>query len=160
MKKWKIEQHLVCLLLLAKHVTVDELARELLMVLSTELGITTKNLLACMRDRASINSKVMSTLIIMYSTVLDFGYFSHTLEIVGSHFKTPSLDMFMKHWLNIFRHSCKSKLLWRQKTGQARQNYSPTRWWSRWECVKQVMIQLGDVRPILHGLCRCCSKES
>ena len=36
----------------------------------------------------------MNTLSIMYPTVLDVGCFSHTLDLVGSHFKTPSLEMF------------------------------------------------------------------
>lgn len=39
-REGKIEQHLVRLLLLAKSVSGDELARELLCVLSTELGVT------------------------------------------------------------------------------------------------------------------------
>jgi len=28
-------------------------------------------------------------------------------------------------------------------------SYSKTRWWSRWEVIKQVMLSFGDVEPFL-----------
>ena len=148
-RSWKIEQRLVRLLLLAKPVTGDELAREILTVLSTELGIASTKLLACMRDRAAVNGKAMRTIGIMYPGVMDIGCFSHALDIVGGNFKTPTLDKFMKHWVKLFQYSCKAKLLWRDKTGQSPKHYSPTRWWSKWECEKQIMLQWGDVPDFL-----------
>ena len=149
---WKLQQRLVRLLLLARPITGDELAREILTVLSTELGIASTKLLACMRDRASVNSKAMHTIGIMYPGVMDIGCFSHTLDLVGTKFKTPSLDKFMKHWVKMFQHSCKAKLMWRERTGQTPKYYSPTRWWSRWECQKQVMLQWGDVPDFLANI--------
>ena len=47
----------------------------------------------------------------------------------------------------MFTHS--SKLLWREQTGVAFKTYTPTRWWSRWECAKQVMDLWGDVPKFL-----------
>ena len=41
--------------LLAKSLTGEEVARELLSVLSTELGISASHVLAAMRDRASVS---------------------------------------------------------------------------------------------------------
>jgi len=84
--------------------------------------------------------------LIMYPTILDIGCFSHALDLVGSKFDLPVLDKFMKHWEGIFKNSFKSKLLWREQAGIAIKTYSPTRWWSRWECAKQVMELWGDVR--------------
>ena len=55
----------------------------------------------------------------------------------------------MKHWEAIFTHSCKSMLIWREQTGMALKTYSPTWWWSRWECTKQVMDLWGDVPKFL-----------
>ena len=115
---WKLQQRLIRLLLLARPITGDELAREILAVLSTELGIGSTKLLACMRDRASVNSKAMHTIGIMYPGVMDIGCFSHTLDLVGTNFKTPSLDKFMKHWVKMFQHSSKAKLMWCERTGQ------------------------------------------
>ena len=97
----KLEQRLVRLLLLAKSVTGDELARELLTVLYTELGVPGSNLLACMRDGASVNGKAMRTIAIMYPKVMKITCFSHALDIVGSKFATPILDKFTKNWFMI-----------------------------------------------------------
>ena len=121
------------------------MARELLTALSTELGIGGNQLLAAIHDRASVNGAAMRTVSIMYPAVLDIGCFSHTLDLVGTKFELPTLEKFMKHWETIFTHSCKSKLLWREQTGMAIKTYSPTRWWSRWECTRQVMDLWGDV---------------
>ena len=145
----KIEQRLVRLLLLAKSVSGDELAREVLSVLSTELGVTSSKLLACMRDGASVNTKAMATLTVMYPKVMNIVCFSHALDLVGSKFSTPNLDKFMKHWFMIFQHSPKAKLLWREKTGQSLKSFSTTRWWSKWECQEQIMVQWGDVPGFL-----------
>lgn len=134
-----IRQRLVKIAMLSKSLTGEELARELLVALSTELGIGGSQLLAAMHDRASVNGAAMRTVSIMYPNVLDIGCFSHTLDLVGTKFELTVLDKFMKHWETIFTHSCKSKLLWKEQTGLAIKTYSPTRWWSRWECSKQVM---------------------
>ena len=58
---WKIEQRLVKLLLVAKSMTGKELAQQLLLCLSTNLGINSALLLAAMRDRASVNDVAIRT---------------------------------------------------------------------------------------------------
>ena len=47
-----------------------------------------------MRDRAAINNVAMRTLAVVYSKLLDVGCFSHTIDRVGQHFKTPILSEF------------------------------------------------------------------
>ena len=142
---------------MAKPVTGDELAREFLTVLSTELGVVGENLLACMRDGASVNGKAMRTIEIMYPKVMNITCFSHALDLVGSKFVTPNLEKFTKHWFTIVQHSHKAKLLWRGRTGQSLKSYSSTRWWSRWECQKQLMLLWGNVPPFLTN---CISDDS
>lgn len=142
---WTIKQKLVRLSMLAKSLSGEEVAREVLSALSTELGISSHNLLAFMRDRASVNCVAINTLSIMYPMALDIGCFSHTLCHAGEKFKVPTLDKFMKHWEQMFKHSHKSQLQWREQTGRAIVTYSPTRWWSKWECERQVLELFGDV---------------
>ena len=146
---WCIEQRIVRMQLLVKTVCGDELARELISILSTELGIPPARLLAAMHDRASTNAAAMRTLKIVYPSLLDVGCFSHTLDHVGDHFIVPILDDFSKAWISIFAHSSKARLLWREKTGRAMATYSETRWWSRWEVLHQVMLYFGDIVSFL-----------
>lgn len=99
-----------------------------------------------MRNGASVNTKAMATLSVMYPDVMNITCFSHALDLK---FATPNLDKFMKHWFMIFQHSPKARLLWRERTGQALRSYSSTRWWSKWECQEQIMIMWGDVPVFL-----------
>ena len=80
---------------------------------------------------------------------MDIDCLSHTLDLVGGHFELSTLGKFMKHWEALFKHSPKSHLQWREQTGSAITSYSPTRWWSKWECDKQVLELWGDVVPFL-----------
>ena len=89
----------------------------------------------------------MHTLQIVYPSLLDIGCYSHTMDHVGEHCVTPTLEEFAKAWVNLFAHSPKAQLLWRERTA----TYSETRWWSRWEVLRQVMLLFGDVAPFLQG---------
>ena len=90
-----IEQRLVKIELLAKSLNGEEVAQELINVLSTTLGITSHYVVATMRDRASVNNVAIRTLKILYPNLLDIGCFSHTLDLVGDHFKLPQLTEFL-----------------------------------------------------------------
>ena len=142
-------QRLVRMQLLAKSLTGEEVARELLSVLSTEYGVVSSNLLAVMCDRASLNSVAVRTLKVLYPDFLDIGCFSHTIDHVGDHFDTPVLYDFGTSWVSLFSHSPKARLLWRARTGQAMRSYSQTRWWSCWEVYQQLMNLFADVLPFL-----------
>ena len=48
--QWQIKQRLVRLMLLAKSLTGEEVARQLIVILSTELGVKSDRLVAAMRD--------------------------------------------------------------------------------------------------------------
>ena len=135
---WVIKQKVCRLMLLAKSMYGEEVARQIITVLSTELGVASNLLIAAMRDRASVNSVAMRTVSIVYNKVMDVGCFSHTLDHVGEHMKTPVLDEFSKAWIGLFAHSPKSRPLWRDQTGFPPPSYSPTRWWSRFEVLHQL----------------------
>ena len=144
-----IEQRLVKIQLLAKCLTGQEVARELISVLSTQFGIGSNSITAVMRDRASINNVALKTLKIVYPALLDVGCMSHTLNLVGEHFKLPNLLDFLNSWLLLFSHSTKTKFLWRELTGKSMATYSHTRWWSKWEVMHQLLQYFGDGKPFL-----------
>ena len=77
-KEWTIEHRLVKMQLLAKSLTGNEIARELIHILSTDYNIRSNHLIAAMRDRTSTNEVAMRTIIVLYPRLLDVGCFSHT----------------------------------------------------------------------------------
>ena len=102
---WKIMQWLVRLQMLAKSVTGEELARELISVLSVNYGISTQLLLAAMKDRAAVNETAVRTLKVVYPNLLSIGCFSHTIDRVGQYFNTPNLSDFVTKWISLFSHT-------------------------------------------------------
>ena len=151
--EWRIQQHLVRLQLIAKSMTGEEIARELISVLSVHYSMTSGSLLGAMRDRAAVNNVAMRTLKVVYPDVLDVGCFSHTLDLVGRKVNAPHLSEFVMAWVSLFSHSPKARLLWKEQTGCMVKSYSPTRWWSKWEVMKQLLEVYGDVERFLqsHG---------
>ena len=149
-ESWSIQQRLVRLQLLVKSLSGEEVARELICTLSTEYGIKHTSLLAAMRDRASVNNVAMRTLMVVYPSVLDVGCFAHTLDHVGEKFATPLLSEFITAWISLFSHSPRARFIWREQTGLSVKGYSSTRWWSKWEVIKQVLEMYGDVEVFLH----------
>ena len=86
--EWCVQQRLVRVQMLAKSLSGEELARELISVLSVTYSITSNTLLAAMRDGASVNSVAIRTLKVVYPLLFDVRCFSHTIDRVGSHFQT------------------------------------------------------------------------
>ena len=146
---WKVVQRLIRLEFLVKSMTGEEVARELINLLSMEYCVKSPLLLAAMRDGASVNSVAMRTVSVVYPSVLDVRCFSHTLDIVGTKFNTPTLTTFISLWISLFSHSPKTKALWKDQTGKSMASFSKTRCWSRWEVMQQVMVQFGDLLPFL-----------
>lgn len=64
--EWYVQQRLVRLKFLMKSMCGEELARELISVLSATLGVESHSLLAAMRDGASVNGAAMSVVAVMY----------------------------------------------------------------------------------------------
>ena len=147
---WTIEQRLLAIKLLSKSLTGEEIAHELVQILSVSYGISSDYLVAAMRDRASVNSVAMKTVKIIYPNALDVGCFSHAFDRVGKHFNIPTLTEFIGSWLSLFSHSIKANFLWKQQIGSSMASYSATRWWSKWEIFKQLLLQFGDIKPFLN----------
>ena len=133
--QWRIQQRVGSLKLLAKSMSGEEVAQQIVSVISQELGIPSSFVIAASRDRASVNDVAMRTVKVVYSSILDIGCFSHTLDHVGERLRTQQLDTF-KAWVSLFVHSPKTRLLWRTQTGLSPPLYSTTRWWSRYEVIK------------------------
>ena len=116
-EKLNIQQRVVKLMLLAKSFTGEEVARQLIVSLTKELGIESDLLIAAMREQlckhsncVSVNNVAIHTLSIVFPRVLDIGCFSHTLDHVGEHMKITVLEEFLKSWIGLFSRSAKARL--------------------------------------------------
>ena len=99
---FNVRQQLICIRLLSKSLTEEEIAHELIHTLSVQYSISPDCLVAAMRDRASVNGVAMKTVKIVYPKVFDVGCFSHTIDRVGEHFNIPILTEFVTNWLSLF----------------------------------------------------------
>ena len=143
---WVIKQSICRLMLLVKSMTGEEVARQIIMAPSWELQVV-----AAMRDRASVNKVAMRTVSVLYNQMMDIGCFSHTLDHEGENMQTPILDDFSKAWIGLFSRSPKARLAWKTQTGLHPPSFSATRWWSRFEVFHQLHNAFGDVPVFLHG---------
>jgi len=57
-------------------------------------GIKSDQLLACMDDQASVNGVGMSTIKVVFPSLVDIGCYSHTINLAGEKFHVPVLDEF------------------------------------------------------------------
>ena len=146
---WEVKQRLVRVDFLQKSMNAEELARQIISALSVTLSVECNNLIAVMRDGASVNAAAMRTVKIMYPEALDIRCISHTLDLIGDKFKVPHLSLFFTLWISFFSHSSKLKALWKARTGHSIASYSQTRWWSRWEVMNQAFMMFGDIEPFL-----------
>ena len=106
-------------------------------------------LLAAMRDGASVNEAGLREVKFFFPNILNVTCFSHMIDNVGTHFAFSVLDTFSWCWNTMFSFSPAARLLWKTRTGTAMRLQSNTRWWSKWEVLNQVMEFFGDVEPFL-----------
>ena len=92
---------------LLKSLNAEELALQMISVLSS---VECSNLIAVMRNGASVNATAMCTLKIMYPEVLHIRCISHTIDLIGDKVKVLQLGPL---WISYFSHSSKLKALWK-----------------------------------------------
>ena len=73
---WELKQCVGRLKVLAKTMTGEEIAQQIIVILSTEFGISSNLIVAAMRDRASVNDVTMRTIKVVNNELLDVGCFS------------------------------------------------------------------------------------
>ena len=129
--------------------TGEEIAQQIIVILSTEFGISSNLIVVAMRDRASVNDVAMRTIKAVYHELLDVGCFSHTLNHVGERMNTPVLHEFCNTWIALFSRSPRFRLLWRTQTGLLAPSYSSTRWWSQFEVIHSMLKTFSDVKKLL-----------
>ena len=59
-------------------VTGEEVAKQIISVISAEMGVLSDLVVGAMYDRASVDKVAMGTVKVFYQNLLDIGCFSHT----------------------------------------------------------------------------------
>ena len=77
---WKIRQVLARLAVLSKSLTGDQLVAELNDVISTTLQVRKHQIMAIMRDGASVNGAAMRVFRALYLSLIDITCFAHTID--------------------------------------------------------------------------------
>ena len=78
--------------LITKSICGNELAREIINVPSITYGIHATNLVAVIKDGASVNGAAMWTVGVVYPEAAGITCFSHILNGVGEHFSMPNFS--------------------------------------------------------------------
>ena len=137
-----LKQRLVSFKLIKSSVNGDKLAQIIIEVLHRKINVQQNCLLAAMRDRASVNTKALQTVSVLYPDMIDIGCISHFLNKVGEKCHTPTLEPFMASWNLLFCTSIRARNVWKGISGRLMPRYNSIRWWSYWECARVVFEEL------------------
>lgn len=146
--KWKIHQRLVRMKFLAKCLTGEEIAHQIISTLSVSYGVKPDLLIAAVMDGASVNNAAVGVVKGAYPQIMEMNCFSCTLDPVYDKFNTPILNTFTTYWISLFLHSPNVRVLWKAQTGTAIASLSKTRW-SEWEIVRQMTVLFDYIEPFL-----------
>lgn len=101
-----------------------------------------------MRDGAQVNAVAIRQLQVFFENAEDLQCLAHTLDLVGTYFKHPTLARFWGHWLQMMTHSRRAHTIYKNVMGFTRKSYSPTHWWSKYECFNALCTNFGDLTII------------
>lgn len=78
----------------------------------------------------------------------------HTLHNMGKNLDFPTLSGFFTPWLTLVQNTPAAKSRWRSVLGGCTSpaTFSKVRWWSRWECWREVAINFGSLQTFLEKL--------
>ena len=146
---FNVQQRLAALKLAGCAMSGEQVAHTLLSVLSLTYSVQPHDLIASMRDRASVNDCAVRTIKVLYTNIMDVGCFSHTLAHVGDKISADDAKLFTSMWVQLFAHSPKCRLEWKARANVSVRSYSKTRWWSKWQVMEQLHDLFGDVVEFL-----------
>ena len=99
---WELKQCVGRLKLLAKTMTGEEIAQQIIVIVSTDFEISSNLIVAAMHDRISVNDVAMRIIKVVYNELLDVECFSHTLNHVGEQMNTRILHDICNAWIALF----------------------------------------------------------
>jgi hAT family C-terminal dimerisation region len=154
-------QKLVTISMIADQLDGEATAREVAKIIMRRLDVADEHsVVGFMRDGVGVNSVAVRQLQFFYPVAEDLTCCSHTLDRVGFHFRYPTLDRFWGSWVQLFSHSRRAKAIFKDIVGVGWIDYSPTRWWSKFECFQQLSAVFPDLLRIVSLICEASCVEA
>lgn len=136
----------------ATHMDGLGLYRHLCNLLLTKLQMSLTNIVGISRDSCATNGVACRKLLDLVPHAVDFLCTSHTLQHTGEHLDLPTVEAFMTAWLVLVSHSHATRLIWRSMVGTSMKSFCKTRWWSRWEVLKDLASNFASLEGFLNRL--------
>lgn len=122
-----------------------------------DYGISPLSILAVSCDEASVNIAALNVVSILWQNTIRITCWAHMIDRLGEKFDCAHADEFMDLWRGMFGRSPKACLAWKTLNGVNIKKHSKTRWWSWWECVRQVGTSWPDVEHFFEpGFTNAC----
>lgn len=125
-----------------------------------DAGISKSEVIGWSRDRATNNDKASETMAGYFHSGNDIFCVAHFLDRSHEYVATPAVDEFWPLWSELLG-SPKARHIFKAVAKFAPKTYSPTRFWSRFECIIQLKpVLLTKVPEYVAALKaeKCCEK--
>jgi hypothetical protein len=152
----EIKQRLLKLEFLKNACTADHIS-SILADVCQEYGIRFSSVIAFSRDRASVNTKAISTLRrVGFQNTIDLECFAHTINNAGEKFNAPTVKAFASDFNNLITRSARARGFFLDICGKSPKRPSSVRWFAYWE----QCVQWFDVRQKMHNFFTKCLEEN
>lgn len=147
-----VQQRLVALQTMRRHMDGDELGAMLMMLLLNGMKVKPADVVCVARDSCSTNGKAHRNIAPVLLNAESILCISHTLSHCCEHVDLPTLDSFMTPWLSLVQHHPTARSRWSEKIGCAMKGFSTIRWCSRDEVANEIAKNFGALEGYLADL--------
>ena len=116
-------------------------------VVQIRYQIDVEDVIGWMRDRASVNTAAIASLLRMYENSHDLECLSHTISHCGDKMlgSTQYAKKLMGSLTNLLSGSNRAFNVWREVTGTTWKKPSNSRWWAKQNCIEDVLNKFPNV---------------
>lgn len=148
---FQLEQRLIALRSVAKHMNGDTLGPFLIDVLGS-LGVRSSSVVCLSRDSCATNGKAELSIKPILPRCDSMLCVSHTLSHCAEHVDLPVLKEFSTPWLSLVQHHPTAKSMWQDSIGTSMKGFSNIRWFSREEVCNELALNFAALPGYVESL--------
>lgn len=148
---FELEQRLVALRTVKKHMNADALGPFLIDVIA-QLQLRSSSIVCTARDSCATNGKAelnIKPILLNAETMMSI---SHTLSHCAEHMDFAVLKEFSTPWLSLVQHHPSAKSRWKDVVGSSMKGFSTIRWFSREEVCNELALNFASLAVYVEGL--------